>query len=142
MNEDILEIFHAMKLPENHPAAVNPIIRQCVEQQITLFPCWVLPSIDEPACVCGIIPFNGVGEIWMIPSCDFKRKAPIVYRQIQIMIETLYSVFELHRLHMFVRPNDKKSILWAERLGFIQEALLTRIGSDGGDRLMYLYPEK
>lgn len=141
MNDDVLTVFHSMALPDGHQAAENPVVRAQVENQIRLFPTWVLPSIECPEVICGLIHANGIGELWMIPRKGFKRGAPVVFRMIKTMIETLQPAFGLHRLHMLIDPRDGKARLWAERLGFIQEALLTRIGHDGRDRFMYLYPE-
>ncbi len=113
--------------------------REQIEMQIAAYPSYVLPSVERPAAICGIITNCGIGSVWLVTGVGFERQAPIIVKQLRQLCDAAYQVFKLHRLHMLVDSDDKAAKFFAEKLGFICEAeRLKKLGARGQDLDIYL----
>lgn len=140
MNRKALEAFYSFKpRPVDAWMFETELYRRQIEQQIMLFPSYVLPSPEEPLALCGIAYVNGVGTVWLVTGEGFERKAGMVARQMRELCIAAYKVFRFNRIHMMVDSNNPAAQGFAEKLGFVCEAKnLKAMGARGENMDIFL----
>ena len=88
----------------------------------------------KPIGVFGfVVIWNGVAEAWLMPD-ERLRTIPVTLTRIgkKVMDIAMISM-GLHRIQLTVRTTDKRAERWAYAIGFQQEAVMRKYGTDGVD---------
>lgn len=140
MNEHALQAFYNFNpRPVDAWIFEDAQLWKLIEAQILNFPSYVLPSVDKPSALAGIVPMAGVGEVWMITAVGFERQAPVIIQQLRHLCAQYWDVLNLHRLHMRVDSGRQDAKFFAEKVGFKYETTCKNMGSRGQDIDYYVY---
>lgn len=94
-------------------------------------------SFEVVACAGVIIPWEGVGQFWMIPGNLVPKYAKTVWKEAKLFIKDSTERFNLCRVQATARERDARAIRWIERLGFQREGLLRCYGQNRENHFMY-----
>lgn len=132
-----IEHFDMMKLDDN--GYVSRESRAMFEAYPKIGPAITLlnDSLEVVACAGVIVPYQGMGEFWMIPGSLVPKYGLTVSKEAKRFIADTVERFSLHRIQATVREVDQRAVRWIERLGFEREGLMKRYGSDGRNYFMY-----
>jgi hypothetical protein len=144
MSQAVLKAFLELVPREQDAASVYTAeqIRQ-VMRQIELFPAVALPSPAAATVICGLVHFQGKGELWMITGQGFEKTARAVLAQQKQLAKTFYRALGLRRLHLLVDAHRADAMRWAELIGFRREfpTPLKNYGAYGQDQFMFIFSQ-
>lgn len=91
----------------------------------------------EPVAIFGFVSiWEGVAETWLMPD-EKVRTIPVTLTRIGIKVMDIAMIsMGLHRIQLTVRTTDKRAERWAYAIGFKQEAVMQKYGTDGVDYLL------
>jgi hypothetical protein len=132
---DDLRLFKIRPEQSSHMLVLDAAEAEALEDELTF-------SVICKGVIIGIfgvlIPWAGRGQAWSYISADIPRKAwPDLTDRV---LESMYHIMEtmkLHRMEITVAADHKGAQLWAERLGFTQEANMRKYGPQGQDFMLY-----
>ena len=80
--------------------------------------------------------WNGVAEMWMIPSKDIRNNAISLVRGAKILTDTAIYDYDIKRLQISVKVENDTAFRFAKSLGFGVESVMKRFGPEGADYYM------
>ena len=98
---------------------------------------WTAISKGKVIAVFGIrYIWNGLAEMWMIPSKDIHKNAILLVRGAKATTDTAINNYEIKRLQIIVRVENDVALRFAKSLGFSVESVMTKFGPEGADYYM------
>lgn len=89
-------------------------------------------------CICGVSPvWAGVMDVWTIITTKIELLPLSYVRCILRLLENWMIDYQVHRVGMTARTDDKAVHKWARVLGFKEEGILRKYGPDGSDYTIY-----
>ena len=80
--------------------------------------------------------WNGLAEMWMIPSKDIHKNAMSLVRGARALTDTAIRDYEIKRLQICVKVENDVALRFAKSLGFSVESVMTKFGPEGADYYM------
>lgn len=94
---------------------------------------------NRPAAVFGFVSiWKGVAEAWLIAD-DIMRSTPMTMTKTAKMVLDIAEIsLSLHRLQITVRSTDRRAYKWAAAVGFTEECLMKKYGTDQVDYFLMM----
>lgn len=80
--------------------------------------------------------WNGLAEMWMVPSKDIHKYAISLVRGARALTDTAIHDNEIKRLQIVVKVENDVALRFAKSLGFGVESVMTKFGPEGADYYM------
>jgi len=89
---------------------------------------------NQPAAIFGFVSiWKGVAEAWLVAD-DIMRSMPVTFTKAAIQTLDISAIsMGLHRTQITVRSTDTRAYKWASAVGFKEECLMRKYGTDGVD---------
>lgn len=89
---------------------------------------------NQPAAIFGFVSiWKGVAEAWLVAD-DVMRSMPVTFTKAAIQTLDISAIsMGLHRTQITVRSTDTRAYKWASAVGFKEECLMRKYGTDGVD---------
>lgn len=89
---------------------------------------------NEPAAIFGFVSiWKGVAEAWLVAD-DVMRSMPVTFTKSAKQVLDISAIsMGLHRTQITVRSTDTRAYKWASAVGFNEECLMRKYGTDGVD---------
>jgi len=89
---------------------------------------------NQPAAIFGFVSiWKGVAEAWLVAD-DVMRSMPVTFTKAAIQTLDISAIsMGLHRTQITVRSTDTRAYKWASAVGFKEECLMQKYGTDGVD---------
>ena len=117
---------------------------QCPVEDMTAqalaFPSFTAELDGQPIGCAGIVmPWPGVGMVWMILSEDMESHGLWMTRTVKTFLAYMERVYQLHRLEAVALQESPRNQAWMTALGFQQErdGLATGYLPDGRSMVRY-----
>lgn len=81
--------------------------------------------------------WNGVGEAWSLCNEGIHKYIRELLYYSRLYIDKAFNDYGFHRLQAHVRADWIKSIMFDEKLGFVEEAFLEKYGPNGEDYILF-----
>lgn len=94
---------------------------------------------DGRVIACGgvYVLWEGVGQVWLLPSKHLSRYPVAAVRTIKRMLDAMVESHNFHRLQAIISTKLDVGPRWIEMLGFTREGVLGKYTPQGTDYLMY-----
>ena len=91
----------------------------------------------RPVAVFGLMfHWKGMGEAWSM-FAEESRRYPIAMTKGAIaFFDSCQILFNLHRIQITVKCDDKRAVRWAKALSFIEEGVMVKYSADQEDTYM------
>ncbi len=95
--------------------------------------------VDDKIVACGgiINIWTGLAEAWLALTPLSKFHVSFVYRHVHGFLDGLIRTYSLRRIQTTVQADWLEANRFAQRLGFIQAALLEKYGINGESHYLY-----
>jgi len=89
---------------------------------------------NQPAAIFGFVSiWKGVAEAWLVAD-DVMRSMPVTFTKSAKQVLDISAIsMGLHRTQITVRSTDTRAYKWASAVGFKEECLMRKYGTDGVD---------
>ena len=89
---------------------------------------------NQPAAIFGFVSiWKGVAEAWL-EADDVMRSMPVTFTKSAKQVLDISAIsMGLHRTQITVRSTDTRAYKWASAVGFKEECLMRKYGTDGVD---------
>lgn len=89
---------------------------------------------NQPAAIFGFVSiWKGVAEGWLVAD-DVMRSMPVTFTKSAKQVLDISAIsMGLHRTQITVRSTDTRAYKWASAVGFKEECLMRKYGTDGVD---------
>ena len=100
-------------------------------------PCITAIVNRRPVAIFGLMfHWKGVGEAWSV-FAEESRRYPIAMTKGAIAFFDICKIlFNLHRIQITVKCNDKRAVRWAKGLSFVEEGVMVKYSADQEDTFM------
>lgn len=130
-----IEHFDCMELPSTSMRAYRDRFIQYAQMGMAVT---LLDACNQPiACGGIIVHWQGVGEIWMIPSKHTANHPVSVCRVGRYVMDYAINELNLRRIQATVDENDVTGINYVEQYSFGLEGRLRQCGPNGENYLLY-----
>lgn len=89
------------------------------------------------ACMGLLILWDGVAEVWTVPSSKVEKYKFSYFKAVKLAIEQGVEFYGLHRLQTSCRCKSPVSANWLRKLGFQEEGVMRQYGPTGEDHYMF-----
>lgn len=94
---------------------------------------------NRPAAVFGFVSiWPGVAEAWLIADDVAKSMPMTLTRAAKTVLDIAEISMSLHRLQITVRSTDTRAYKWAAAVGFTEECLMKKYGTDQVDYFLMM----
>jgi hypothetical protein len=135
MRKHVVQVFAMRRDPRNTQEMDLAQFIEVFEQYQKKGTAWAIVADGVPIAIGGVCLLRAyVGEIWLVPT-PLIEKYPVAFSKItRMVIDDAWGGFSLHRLQAMVRADDPRALKFTEQfLGFADEGLMRKYGSDGAD---------
>lgn len=89
---------------------------------------------NQPAAIFGFVSiWKGVAEAWLVAD-DVMRSMPVTFTKSAKQVLDISAIsMGLHRTQITIRSTDTRAYKWASAVGFNEECLMRKYGTDGVD---------
>lgn len=87
-----------------------------------------------PVAVFGLMfHWKGVGEAWSMFAEESRRYPIAMTKGAFAFFDSCQILFNLHRIQITVKCDDKRAVRWAKALGFTEEGVMVQYSADKED---------
>lgn len=97
-------------------------------------PCITAFVDRRPVAVFGLMfHWQGMGEAWSIFSEESRRYPIAMTKGANAFFDSCQILFNLHRIQITVKCDDKRAVSWAKYLKFVSEGIMVAYSADKED---------
>jgi len=97
-------------------------------------PCVTAFVNNRPVAVFGLMfHWQGMGEAWSIFAEESRRYPIAMTKGAFAFFDICKILFNLHRIQITVKCDDKRAVRWAKALGFVEEGVMVQYSADQED---------
>ena len=111
--------------------------RRYVEFQSQCGPAITAFVNNNPVAIFGcVFLWNGVGEAWSLITKESRRYPIAMTKGANAFFDSCQILFNLHRIQITVKCEDKRAVSWAKFLHFKSEGVMKAYSADKKDTYM------
>jgi predicted RNA-binding protein associated with RNAse of E/G family len=93
----------------------------------------------RPVAIFGFVSiWKGVAEAWLVAD-DLARSMPMTFtKTAKLVLDIAEISMALHRMQITIRSTDRRAYKWATAVGFTEECLMKKYGTDQVDYFLMM----
>ena len=100
-------------------------------------PCITAFVNNKPVAMFGcVFLWSGVGEAWSLFAQESRRYPIAMTKGAIAFFDSCQILFNLHRIQITVKCDDKRAVSWAKYLNFTEEGVMRAYSADKDDTFM------